>query len=333
MGEFWLVPLCAVFAGLVAAAFAAVIFVFSHRVLRLEFGAETRDLAAAAVRLLGVLHALLLGLLFADAQVEYSRIRREVENEATTLSNLVNDLNWYGGSEAGDIRELVKRYTRDLIDTEWALLGDDRLSEQASALAFEIKGRILDLDTADPRQERLQATMLSEVTKLADIRHDRFYDSRDRLPSMFWIMMFSGFAIICFLFVVYSFTWINLIIMSLFPFFFGVVSFMLFAFSDPFDSYLGVSPRPLEVFYNTVIDGKPIPGKPRGHFLFPGKRGAFLLSPGGTESPGDEARTVGWNDRTRIPTHDAATDAWVYPISGAPFERVRVARRARPVTA
>ena len=88
---------------------------------------------------------------------------------------------------------------------------------------------------------------------LAGLRHARFFEAHDRLPAVFWLVIVVGYVLLCGLFAVYPRSRLNLAIVAAFSFFFGVVSYLIFAFQDPFDGHLRVTSEPLALLYQDVM--------------------------------------------------------------------------------
>jgi len=239
--------------GLTAVAFALVVYWLRWRLVKTQPSGPTLDLAMHANRALAVLHALIIALVFAEAEIDYSNARNSIWREADVLHEVFRDLNLYDTEEADRIGVLVAEYTNALVDSEWDLLADNQLSDEAGQLLQSIYDGVLQLPATSPAQRWLYDEILTDLGTLTGLRHTRYFESHDRLPTVFWLVIVVGYVLLCCLFAVYPKSRLNMAIVAAFAFFFGVVTYLIFAFQDPFDGHLRVTADPLALLYQDVM--------------------------------------------------------------------------------
>ena len=243
----------AVVCGLAAALLALAILWSRWRLLPKPPADRSYDLAMHANRAVAVLHALIMALVFAEAEIDYTRARESVWREADLLHDVFRGLSLYGSDKAEEISVQVADYTRSLAETEWGLLSENQLSDQASQQFQAAYTAVLHLATSDAAQTWLRDQILASMTQLSGLRHERFFEAHDRLPVIFWLIIVLGYLLLCGLFSIYAKTRLNMAILATFGFFFGLVSYLIFAFEDPFDGHLGVTAKPLVLLYDEVM--------------------------------------------------------------------------------
>lgn len=243
----------AVLWGLSAAALGCAVFSLRWIIFPAPTEKSSVELAMHVSRGIAVLHALMIALVLAEAQIDYTRAREELWRETDLLHRVFYNLTFYETEAAREMRSLLVDYTRTLIDAEWELLAQDRLSPRASELFQEIFAQVLQLQASGSGQSWLRDDIRAGLTELAQLRHNRFFEANDRLPGVFWLSVFLGFLLLCALFSVYERSRLNVILIAAFSTFFGTVAYLIFAFHDPFDGHLRVAPQPILMLHQEVM--------------------------------------------------------------------------------
>lgn len=202
---------------------------------------------------IAVLHALMIALVVAEAQVDYTRAREELWRETDLLHKIFYNLTFYESTAAKETRLLVVDYARTVANSEWELLSRDRLSPEASKIFERLFLQVLQLDASNAGQSWLLDDIRASLNELAKLRHNRFFEANDQLPAIFWLSIAIGYLLLCGLFSVYERTRINFALIAAFSAFFGTVGYLIFAFHDPFDRHLWVTPRPIIMLYDEVM--------------------------------------------------------------------------------
>lgn len=239
--------------GLSAAAVGCAIFWLRWIVFPTPTETSSVELAMQVSRGIAVLHALMIALVFAEAQIDYTRAREELWRETDLLHKVFYNLTFYETAEARETRLLVADYAETLVDTEWDLLAQDRLSPEASELFQQIFVQVLQLHASGSGQSWLRDDIRAALNELAKLRHNRFFEANDRLPAVFWLSIVLGYFLLCCLFSVYQKSRLNVILIAAFSVFFGTVGYLIFAFHDPFDGHLRVAPQPILMLHDEVM--------------------------------------------------------------------------------
>ena len=239
--------------GLAAAALGCAIFWLRWIIFPTPTEKSSIDLAMHVSRGIAVLHALMIALVLAEAQVDYTRAREELWRETDLLHKVFYNLTFYETEAANEMRLLLVDYTRTLIDTEWALLAQDRLSPEASELFQKIFVQLLQLEASGSGQSWLRDDIRAGLSELAQLRHNRLFEANNRLPGAFWLSVVLGYFLLCALFSVYGRSRLNVTLITAFSAFFGTVGYLIFAFHDPFDGHLHVAPQPILMLHEEVM--------------------------------------------------------------------------------
>lgn len=214
---------------------------------------KTYDLAGSVLFRIGALHALILALMFAHVTALYLDLRNAVTDEAAATSDVYHDLERYGDSE---ITEIIRRdlalYAGTVINEEWPLLESRQLSSDAWAQWRKVMNAILDLEPESQRQVDLRAFMLQNMADIARFRERRQIGSKGNVPQMFWVVAIAGFALISLPYFVFEPSPANMMLLSIFATYNGLVLYVIFATGHPFDSPVAVDPGPFRVVFGNV---------------------------------------------------------------------------------
>jgi len=243
----WPITLAVFVAGALLLSFGP--YVILRRVFTVE--EETERLAGSVLFRIGGLHALILALVFADAQVSLIGLRDGVATEATALTDVYYDLARYGTTAADEARTDVVVYTRAVIEDEWPRLAERRLSGEAWAAWQSLYNVALDLAPETPRQEYLRGQILQRIQAIAAYREERRFGAARSLSGLFWSVAVIGFFLVALPYFVFRPTPAHLFLMTAFAVFNGLVMFIILATNHPFTAPVTVDPTPFEVLLST----------------------------------------------------------------------------------
>jgi hypothetical protein len=204
-----------------------------------------RDLASSVVFRVSALHGLILALVFAQEMFSYQQLRLQTATEANAIADIYFDAGRYGHDEKVKVQKELSDYIRVVIDKEWHGLGEtNRLSPEAWAQWDESYRAILDLVPTNPRQQSLRGHMLDRIYLVSESRTKRESTVADSLNGIFWFAAISGVIFIAVAYYSYPPTHRNIILISLFGAYTGVILFLIYAFSNPYIPPAELSPGP-----------------------------------------------------------------------------------------
>lgn len=216
---------------------------------------RSHDMAVAVGVRLGVLHGLLLALVFSVVQTDYLEQRRLIADEAASTAKLYFNLQRFGGPAADALRQDVLTYVREVIDHEWPDLQHEELSEKAWQTFDRIYDGALNLQTSTPREETLRASVLVSLDRINSFRQGRLFASSARLPMLFWVIAVLGFLIVAALFYVFEYTRLHAIMLGGYAAYTGAILYFIFVMNNPFSGPPALPAAPFELFYRDAMAG------------------------------------------------------------------------------
>lgn len=236
--------------GFVAIAIALVLgsyFTARHLLVFDVDNDRTHDVAGAVAVRVAALHGLILALVYAQELADYQSIRAVLTEETVAISDIYNDVRRYGGPVVVSVQTDLADYLHAVVDEEWALLGSERkLSNKAWSEWEHVYASLLDLTPVSSRERFLSDRMLKRVTDIARFRQMREATALDGFTYIFWAPALIGLILVALPFFVYRPTRTNILLMSFFGAYSGVILFFIFAFANPFAAPGKLDPRPFE---------------------------------------------------------------------------------------
>ncbi|WP_165978933.1 hypothetical protein [Antarcticimicrobium luteum] len=210
---------------------------------------ETRELAGSVVFRISALHGLIRALVFAQETVGRYNLEQETIHEASALTDLYFDIDRHGSDRREEMRAELRAYAETVYGAEWAQLGETgRLSGAAWGQWEKVYDIALDLQVDTPRQESLRSAMLADLEEIAKMRDNRESHGFSGNLVPFWFAAVSGVVLISFSYFFFSPLPLNLLLLSMFGAYTGIVLFLIYAFSNPFSAPGVLEPVAVERF-------------------------------------------------------------------------------------
>jgi uncharacterized membrane protein YraQ (UPF0718 family) len=181
----------------VATVLAVVGMILVQRLVSTERRKQHNDVAGFIYAVLGVSYAVLLGLMLIAVWEQWN----EAEVTATEEANELAGIFWYAHAlpqpEGRHIQELARSYAEVVVEEEWPLMEQGRVSPKAWATLDELRGAVLGLDppTATQQTPYSQARyieVLDQLHDLGDARRERLLAAGEGLPTILWVVLIGG---------------------------------------------------------------------------------------------------------------------------------------------
>ena len=234
---------------LVAVLSALTCYGMTRMLLKSRIGQDSELLTARIIAPLGALHALILALIFAQEMADYRDVSRIVSKEASAISDVYHSLQEYDDENlqsTAAIRDLIVDYVKTVLVADRAALAEHRLSHQTWINYHRINKQLTNLQTTNNNQEDLRAQMLSDWDTVSGFHIRLRAIAEYEAPNFFWIVIIAGFIAVVIPFYVYSPKIANLMILSSYAAFNGLVVYVIFSIANPFTGPLAIESTILE---------------------------------------------------------------------------------------
>jgi hypothetical protein len=227
---------------IVSTLFAVSFYFVVHRFWSMDLTDDTRKTADNVATRIGVIHALVLGMMFANVRVEFNEMILAVESEASALVRLYNALERQGGEEMKGARGQLREYVRFIANEQWPALRELRVPPTDR----ELSGRPLldrvweELDKLEPAPGVLHLKEL--LDDVEDYRIQRLFDVKGKTLPVFWYIAIIGYLFTLLTLSLPPPTLRRYILVSLYSSMVAVVLLGVFVLTHPYSSAAGISP-------------------------------------------------------------------------------------------
>jgi len=231
--------------GTIAIAFATY---FSARAVTAHRGVdESRDLAGSVVIRVSALHGLILALVFAQELASFDQIGETLSREAALIGDVYYDLERFDAELTRPARVDLAAYTAIVLKQEMPGLAEGKpLQEAAWQRWEEVYDAILELEPQGVRQETLKPLLVKNVREISSLRLMREDAAGEGVNSLFMLAAIVGVALTAMAYCAFPPTAPNLLLLSIFGTYTGLIIFFVVAFAYPYSEPGEVRPTSLE---------------------------------------------------------------------------------------
>jgi hypothetical protein len=165
-----------------------------YRILGGDVSGETKKTAGMVATRIGVVYALVIGLMFTDVTSEYNKMVLELEMEAAALTRLHGALERHRDHEKFDhTRQLLVEYIHFVVDVQWPALRELRVASKDPAITgmHALDQVWSDLDSIDYKPGDLNLKEL--LDKAEDHKIQRMFDIKGEVLPVFWYIAIIGY--------------------------------------------------------------------------------------------------------------------------------------------
>jgi uncharacterized membrane protein YraQ (UPF0718 family) len=219
-----------------------------QRLVPIAVRRQHNDVAGFIYAVLGVVYAVLLGLMVVEVWEEWNTALRTVDDEASALAEIFWLADRMPESEGHHIQDLARSYARVVVNEEWPLMERERSSPRAWDLLDEIRASLQGFDPSTPAQQVLYEQGFERMRDLADARRDRLLEAKLGLPAILWVVLIIGGIVVVsftYLFGLDS-TLVHVFMVAALALIIALVLFTVAALNLPFKGDITIGPEAME---------------------------------------------------------------------------------------
>lgn len=227
---------------LVASSFSVGLYFLVHRLWAGEVGTETRRTADNVATRIGVIHAVVIGMMFTSVRIEYNEMIVAIESEASAITRLYHAMGRQGGDKFDTAREQLRDYIHHVVDEQWPALREVRITPtDRKLIGREALDRVWDtLEEIDPKPGELNLKEL--LNQVEDFRIQRLFDAKGKLLPIFWYIAVIGYLLTLTTLYLPPPTKKRCLLVSLYSSMVAVVLLGVFILTHPYSEAAGVGP-------------------------------------------------------------------------------------------
>jgi hypothetical protein len=150
------------------------------------------DVAGFIYAVLGVAYAVLLGLMVVAVWEQWNTASGVADQEAGEVAEIFWLAHRLPDPEGRHLQELSRSYAQTVVDEEWPLMEQGKISPKAWTILDEIRDSIQRMNPATDAQQVLYERGMQDVHDLAAARRDRLLEAEEGLPTILWVVLIVG---------------------------------------------------------------------------------------------------------------------------------------------
>jgi hypothetical protein len=227
---------------LVFASFSVALYFMVHRFWSSELVDDTKRTADSVATRIGVVHAMILGMMFANVRVEFNEMIMAVESEASALIRLYNTLERQGGEEFKGARKQLREYVHFIVNEQWPALRELREPPvDQKYTGREVLDRVWK-EVTNIEQEPGDVNLIELLDQVENYRIQRLFDAKGQTLPVFWYIAVIGYLFTLLTLSLPPPTIRRYILVSLYSSLVGVVLLGVFVLTHPYSPAAGISP-------------------------------------------------------------------------------------------
>jgi len=183
----------------IGAAMCGVLLV--RRYLNKEMLKSNHQVTDPLMATVGMLFAILLGFLVANAMTRYEECRLNVQAESGAVGDIFRIARGFNSSIRLPIMNNCLKYIDSVSNDEWPALSLEKMNDQSWNIYSDIWSEISLMQPDTQGQSNLHQALVGAVTKLGECRRARAAQIQSHMPAILWLVIYAGaFITVCFSF-------------------------------------------------------------------------------------------------------------------------------------
>jgi hypothetical protein len=176
-----------------AAMFVSVVgLAVVQRLVSSELRKQHNDVAGFIYAVVGIVYAVLLGLVVVAVWGDYEATRDTTYREADELAEIFWLAHRFPEPQQHHIQELARSYARVVVEEEWPLMAEGRSSPRAWALLDDMRGTLEGFEPRTKAGQVLYQEGLTQIHDLANARRMHLVEANQGIPAILWVVLVSG---------------------------------------------------------------------------------------------------------------------------------------------
>jgi hypothetical protein len=176
-----------------AVSLAAVVgLTLVQRFVPSEVRQRHNDVAGFIYAVVGVVYAVVLGLMLIAVWEEFREARVIVENEVNALAEIFLLAHRLPEPESVKLQKLARAYAKEAVEKEWLLMERGESSARDWVLIEDIRVSLQGIEPRTRTAQEVYAQGLDQIQRLADARRMRLVAAREAIPTVLWVVLVFG---------------------------------------------------------------------------------------------------------------------------------------------
>ena len=219
---------------------------------------RSNDAAVAIYQTLGVVYAVLLGLVVIAVWEEYGTAAETVESEANAVAEIAWLAHGLPEPDGLQLQEHARSYAREVVEEEWPQMEQGRVGQRGWDLIDDVRVALQEVEPRTEPEQALYAEGQDQVQRLADARRMRLVAAEERTPAVLWVVLvLGGVATVGFTYLFgLEATWAHRLMVALLAAVISLALFTVGVLEHPFSGGARVEPGAFELILDRFETSK-----------------------------------------------------------------------------
>jgi uncharacterized protein YacL len=198
---------------------------------------------------IGMLFAILLGFMVANAMTKYEECRQTVLAEAAAVGDIFRLARGLHSVDSRPIMINCLDYVDTVVEMEWPQMAEMQTNDKAWTVYTEMWKQISKVEPKTQGQSNIHQVLVQSITRLGECRRARSAQLQSQMPAVLWIVVIAG-AIIT---IVFSFFFgldsviLQTVMTAMLTYVLCMNMYLLVSFNTPFTGDIKLKPTPFSV--------------------------------------------------------------------------------------
>ncbi len=170
----------------------------TRKIINFEKLRSSHDVGGYLLSVVGVLYAVLIGLVIVDAMHEFQEARNVTEREANNLSDIFLFASQLSEPQHSQVQKACVDYANIVINKEWKDMDNGTYSPEARRKAIELIKVLLNFQPKSDIEKALYPQMVSDASQVWGNRRERINIAINGVPGVEWVVLIAGAVITVF---------------------------------------------------------------------------------------------------------------------------------------
>jgi hypothetical protein len=207
------------------------------------------DATGNLLSVVGTLYAVLLGLVVVDAMARFEQAMDVVQKESNCLADIFLLAGRLPEPQRSRIQDLSRNYAYEVVELEWPLMAQARVSVEARKTALGMVRSLDDFEPSTESEKIVYPLLLEQMHDFWDHRRERANTAEYGIPVVEWTALIVGGAVTILFAGLFSVenNRLHMLLTALAALVVALNLYLVSLFGYPFAGELAVSNRPFKV--------------------------------------------------------------------------------------
>jgi hypothetical protein len=212
-------------------------------------------LGAAVMQSAMVLYGLIAALTAVSVWTQHSQVADTVSREATAIAIVWRDLGGYPQRERDSMREVLRGYTKQIIQEAWPEQRRGRIPRMGLEWLDRFQAQLFLFEPASEAQKILHARTLDAYNGMIEARRARLDAVNTELPAVMWFVLLPGAMgclLLCLFFRIEDVRFQAVLMVGLAGFV-AMVLFVIISLDKPFQGAMAISADSYQLIHDQLM--------------------------------------------------------------------------------